>query len=96
MVLELGPGTIPLICECICNNPIDTRQIDRKTLICICDLCDQCICELDNCIGAEVPPGRIFLDLIAKLLKKLWPILIEIFRDFLQEENPPKQTRFQL
>ena len=91
MVLELGPAAIPLICDCIGRNPIHATQIDRSSRDCICDLCDQCTYELDNCIRAETPPGRIFQGLIAKLLKQLWPILIKIFTDFLQEENASKR-----
>jgi len=85
MVLELGPGVIPLICDHIQQNPTDATQVDAATRGRICDTCDACITELDNCIGAEIPPGRIFQDLIAKLLKELWPILIKIFFDFFQE-----------
>ncbi len=96
MVLELGHAAIPMMCDCICCNPIDKTQIDAATCDCICDLCDKCICELDNCIGAEIPPGRIFQGLIAKLLKELWPILVKIFLDFLQEEKTPERRPFKI
>ena len=92
MVLELGPAALPMICECICCNPIQAEQIDKSTRDCICDLCDQCTCELEICIKAETAPGRIFNGLIAKLLKQLWPILVKIFMDFLEEENTSKRS----
>ncbi len=96
MVLELGPAIIPLMCDCICCNPIDVTQIHSGKINEICVLCDECICELENCIGEEVPPGRIFQGLIAKLLKEMWPMIVKIFMDFLKERDTTKQTPFKI
>ncbi len=96
MVLELGPAIIPLMCDCICCNPINVTQINTNTIRKICILCDECICELDNCIGSETAPGRIFQGLIAKLLKEMWPMIVKIFMDFLKERDTTIRTHFKI
>ncbi len=96
MVLELGPATTPLLRTIILENTIDPRQINEDTLHCICDLCDKCTAELDNCICSNTPPGQIFQGLFIKLLRKLIPILIDMFRDFFKEDKPTKQRPFQI
>ncbi len=96
MVLELGPAATPLLRTVILENTIDPRHMDEDTLHCICDLCDKCTAELDNCICEETPPGLIFQGLFIKLLEKLLPILIEIFRDFFKGNNSTKRRPFKI
>ncbi len=96
LVLELGPTALPMICESINTNAIELKQFTTTQLQCICDLCEECICELDNCIASDIPPGRIFQGLIARLIKELWPMFIQIFIDFLQENKPTQRSLFKI
>ncbi len=94
-----------LINECgpqICSASAEAVALSRHTLNDCCPEDIDCICEtldkIEDVIQASlknnIPPDASFRDLIAKLIEKLGPFLIQALIGFLLRPQPPKRIKY--
>ncbi len=96
LILELGPHISPLLSQAITADKNLLEKFNPKQINGIIDKIDTAEDVLQDCIDANIPPGKGFREIIAALLEQLMPILIQIIIGFLlePETKPPGRINF--
>jgi len=94
LVNELGPQSCASIAEAIVRSQHDLNDCCPGNIECICETLSQLIDCLAESLTNETPPEGKFRDLLAKLLEKLGPFLIQALIGFLMQPQPPNRIPF--
>ncbi len=94
LIHELGPHSCNAMAEAIALSGHSFNDCCPEDLDCICETLDQIDDLLTDCLTANTPPGGRFRDLLAKLLEKIGPFLIEALIGFLMQPQPPPRHKY--
>ena len=94
VVNELGPQTCASIAEAIALSRHNLNDCCPEDIDCICQELDKLITCLQTSLTNEIPPTGNFRDILAKLLEKLGPFIIQALIGFLMQPEPPQRIPY--
>ena len=94
LINELGPQACSAIAECIALSRHTLNDCCPEDIDCICDTLDKLDDLLTECLATDTPPDGRFRDLIAKLLEKIGPFIIQALIGFLMRPQPPARMKY--
>ncbi len=94
LVNELGPQSCAAIAEAIALSRHTLNDCCPDDIDCICETIDKLDDLLIESLKTNNPPEGPWRELLAKLLEKLGPFLIEALINFLMQPEPPPRVPY--
>jgi hypothetical protein len=94
LIYESGPHFIREIAECVALSDQSLFDCCPDDIDCICDTLDKISDIFEKALNENEVPEGSFRDLIAKLIEKLGPFLIQALIGFLLRPQPTARQKY--